>query len=134
MNIREKIIAENFEIVREEARHLSFTERPRVKALKASGIHTQEEFNELAGIAADLRERRGRRRHNQTLTYTFECPKCSRPVVWIRTWRDRKVLVDADSYSGEDLFDSKKHRKHWDNCDYCLPTKYVPHSTERIDP
>ncbi len=45
-----------------------------------------------------------------------KCRGCGADVVWMGTRAGKKMLVDAETYHGELIYDHTKHRSHWGTC------------------
>jgi hypothetical protein len=54
------------------------------------------------------------------------CNDCQGDVVWLPTKGGKKVLVDAESFHDETVFDRSIHKCHWDTC----PFRKVVEQTE----
>jgi hypothetical protein len=44
------------------------------------------------------------------------CRKCRKKVIWMSSKNGVGVLVDADTYHNEFLYDPSIHRCHWKSC------------------
>ena len=47
-----------------------------------------------------------------------ECKWCKAPAKWLKTKIGKNILVDAETYHGELMFEYSKHRAHWSTCPY----------------
>jgi hypothetical protein len=45
------------------------------------------------------------------------CNRCDADIVWIGTFKGKRMPVDADTYDeGDDIYDRNKHTSHFDTC------------------
>ena len=124
MNLREKMIDENFETCEKYKDRMMFQERSTLKRLHRDGVNTQDDFNLLSGIAQNLTRRTRNAVIEESVHQPIKCGRCGEAVIWMDTYKGKKVLIDAKSYNGEKLFMYAKHTVHWDKCDYANPQRH----------
>ena len=113
VNIRKKIIADNFIRCNNPNNKLIPSEQKVIARLTKKTELNSKEFNQLAVIAVTC-EKRGMK---QRTFSTFECPTCKKDVLWIKTYlRHKNILINADTYKGEDYYTPSKHFCHWNEC------------------
>jgi hypothetical protein len=45
------------------------------------------------------------------------CNRCEADIVWIGTYKGKRMPVDADTYeAGDEIYDRNKHTSHFDTC------------------
>lgn len=45
------------------------------------------------------------------------CNRCGADIVWIGTFRGKRMPVDADTYdAGDEIYERDKHTSHFDTC------------------
>ena len=48
---------------------------------------------------------------------TESCNRCDADIVWIDTFKGKRMPIDADSYEqGDEIYDRNKHTSHFDTC------------------
>lgn len=112
MNIRDKIIEDNFKRCNNPNNKLTLSEQKVIANLFNKTQLDLREFNQLAQIA-DTSERRGMKERSFS---TFKCKRCNKEVLLIETFKHKKVLIEASSYKGEKLYTPSKHFCHWNVC------------------
>jgi hypothetical protein len=53
----------------------------------------------------------------QTQGDVESCNRCDADIVWIGTFKGKRMPVDADTYeAGDEIYDRNKHTSHFDTC------------------
>ena len=47
---------------------------------------------------------------------TAKCKSCNAEIVWIKTNVSKPILVNADTYNGDEIYNSKLHTSHFATC------------------
>jgi hypothetical protein len=115
MNIRDKIIADNFSRCNNPMNKLLPSEQKVIADLRTKSELNLKEFNRLAEIATTS-EHRGMKERTFAV---LKCPTCKKEVLWLTTsLKRKKILINADTYKGEDYYTPSKHFCHWNECNY----------------